>query len=86
MASRTNALFSIPMLFFMGAASHLGFNIGPEASLAMPFGIIGVILAAIEFNAIKGTKLGPLTTIKGFIHMGLALAVVLYLVLELTLK
>ncbi len=86
MASRTNVLFSIPMLFFMGAASHLGINIGPNANLWCTTAIVGVILAALEANALFGKKTGPLTKVAGVIHCGLALAVVLYLVVEFTTK
>ena len=32
LASRTNTLFSMPMLFFMGASAHLG-GLGPGSSL-----------------------------------------------------
>jgi uncharacterized membrane protein len=85
-ASRTNTLFSIPMLFFMGAASHLGFQIGAAANLCTTSIIIGAILLLLELNCIKGKKLGPLTSIKGVIHCGLALAVVLYLIIEFTVK
>jgi uncharacterized membrane protein len=35
LASRSNVLMSIPMLFFMGAASHLGFAITPESNLTL---------------------------------------------------
>ena len=76
LASRTNTLFSVPMLFFMGAASHLPKQVNPEncgrAAVALT-----VIIGLLELNALKG-KLGPLESVKGVIHCGLALAVVLY--------
>ncbi len=79
LASRTNVLLSIPMLFFMGAASHLSLNITPETNF-MPLVItLAAILAAIEINAFVG-KMGPMTTVKGVIHSGLGLAVILYLI------
>jgi uncharacterized membrane protein len=84
-ASRTNVLFSIPMLFFMAAASHLGIRVSPEANLTVVAVVIGIILAGLEFNALKG-KVGPMATVKGVIHCGVALAVVLYLVIELLTK
>lgn len=84
-ASRTNTLLSIPMLFFMGAASHLGFQVNPAADLKILAAAILVILGLIEFNALKG-KSGPMTTVKGVIHCGLALTVILYVVVELLTK
>jgi uncharacterized membrane protein len=83
-ASRTNVLFSIPMLFFMGAASHLPISTSPESAIGMYWGLFAVIAGFLQFNAMKG-KTGPMTTIKGVIHCGLALAVVIYAVLEFCL-
>lgn len=84
-ASRTNTLFSIPMLFFMGAASHLPIGIGPNANFTVLAIVLGMIIGAIELNAIKG-KMGPMATVKGVIHLGFALAVVLYVVMEVLTK
>ena len=84
-ASRTNVLFSIPMLFFMGAASHLPIRISETANLGLLAVAILVIIGALELNAIKG-KTGPMTSIKGVIHCGFALAVVVYGVVELLTK
>lgn len=81
LASRTNTLFSIPMLFFMGAASHLplassaDFN-GKALAIAL-----GVIIGLIEINGLKG-KTGPITTVKGVIISGVLLTAVLYGVIE----
>lgn len=84
LASRTNTLFSIPMLFFMGAASHLPLAIGPDANIGLLAGLIGLVLLALEWNALKG-KMGPLATIKGVIHCGFGLALILYFIMEITL-
>ncbi len=73
LASRTNTLFSIPMLFFMGAARGLGADSTSQAALIAST----VIILLIEANAIKG-KMGPMASVKGVIHCGLALTVVLY--------
>jgi uncharacterized membrane protein len=81
LASRTNTLFSIPLLFFMGASRHLGLGMGMDVSPYPAVAVITAIILAIEVNAIKG-KLGPLTTVKGVIHCGLGLLVVLYGLLE----
>ncbi len=83
-ASRTNVLFSIPLLFFMGAAKHLPIIMATDVKPHMPLGIILVLLLALEANALKG-KTGPMTTIKGVIHCGFALAIVLYAIVEATL-
>jgi uncharacterized membrane protein len=83
-ASRTNTLFSIPLLFFMGAASHLPISIDEHSNFGILWIVLAVIIGAIELNALKG-KTGPMTTIKGVIHSGFALAVVFYLLIEILL-
>ncbi|MFZ5477839.1 MAG: urate hydroxylase PuuD [Myxococcota bacterium] len=86
LASRTNTLFSIPMLFFMGAARHLSV-VGEGAKAAVPAAICTVIILAFEANAIWGKKNeGPSKMLEkhvAVIHVGLVLALVLYLVVEL---
>lgn len=81
LASRTNTLFSIPLLFFMGASRHLSLNIPEGFSPAAVLSVVGLLIFLLELNAIKG-KLGPLTTVKGVIHCGLALLIVLYGLIE----
>jgi uncharacterized membrane protein len=83
-ASRTNVLFSMPMLFFMGTASHLNILVSETSNVGALFGVFGLIVAALQFNAMKG-KTGPMTTVKGVIHMGMVLLVVLYALVELFL-
>jgi uncharacterized membrane protein len=83
LASRTNTLFSIPMLFFMASSVHLAQLSTPVMSagilsLVVVFGLI----VLLEINAIVG-KQGPMTSVKGVIHMGLLLTLVLYLGMEL---
>jgi uncharacterized membrane protein len=81
-ASRTNTLLSIPMLFFMGSASHL--------SMADPTGagakigaliLLAVVMIAAEVNALKGTT-GPgkkmLATLNGTFWGGFILTAILY--------
>jgi uncharacterized membrane protein len=82
-ASRTNVLFSMPMLFMMLGARHLGIEVNPEG-LTMFWIIMGVLIGALELNALKG-KLGPLETVKGVVHMGVILTIVTYLVMEFVL-
>ncbi len=81
LASRTNVMFSVPMLFFMGASRHLGLTIPEGFSPGVVLGVITILILALELNAIKG-KLGPLTTVKGVIHCGVGLLVVLYGLIE----
>ena len=86
LASRTNTLFSIPMLFFMAAARHFD---AMDADHAMKgLGIVTVLALALEANALFGKKaVGPskmLETVPGVIHSGLVLAVLSYLAIELT--
>lgn len=81
LASRTNTLFSIPLLFFMAAARHMPLNIPENFSPGLVLAVITLIILGIELNAIKG-KLGPMTTVKGVIHCGIALLVVLYGLIE----
>lgn len=86
-ASRTNALFSIPMLFFMGAASHLSFpvytaetvmeGVSPS-NVGLVFLVNGLLIGLLWLNALIG-KPGPLATVKGVIHCGFLLAIALYL-------
>lgn len=88
-ASRTNVLFSIPMLFFMGAASHLPDLVGnltPGGKIAMAL-ISAVIILLIEANALwatagKGTA-KPLATIKGTLWAGFILTAIFYLLFEI---
>ena len=73
LASRTNTLFSIPMLFFMGAARGLGADATSQTALLFST----FIILLVEANAIKG-KMGPMASVKGVIHCGFALTLVLY--------
>ena len=73
LASRTNTLFSGPMLFGMLASKHLYIAditmMGVAAS--------GVLILALEANALFG-KTGPMTTVKGVIHCSIALTAVIW--------
>jgi uncharacterized membrane protein len=84
-ASRTNTLFSIPMLFFMGAASHLAIASRAEP-LVVPYLVAVLVIAGIfEWNIFSGTVPKPLSTVSGTIHAGLGLTVVLFVVAALML-
>ncbi len=82
LASRTNTLFSIPMLFFMASSRHLPGIQDAFASVSMvaKIAVFGLILL-LALNGIKG-KTGPITSVNGVIHMGLLLTLVLYLMIE----
>lgn len=79
-ASRTNTLLSIPMLFFMGAASHLPLVVTPESNISAAVGVLIVLWLLVEGNAIKG-KLGPMQTVKGVITSGFVLTGIIYAIL-----
>ena len=83
LASRHNTLFSLPMLFFMGAASHLPAQVNPEYNGKILALILIVIIGLLELNAIKGkTDTIKITSIKGVVHMGILLTAILYFVIE----
>ncbi len=84
LASRTNTLFSIPMLFYMGAASHLTLPVPGSGAV---FWIIAIlIILLVEANALFGTpgKGGtkPLATVSGTLWAGFILALVFYVLFE----
>ncbi len=82
MASRTNTLFSIPMLFFMGSAMHLPtFQTGTSDAFYWAIAIPVILFA--EAQALIGPGAAtqkPLTSVSGTIHAGLALTLILYVV------
>jgi len=77
LASRTNTLFSVPMLFFMVSSAH--YANGGLSGNTLPLIVAVVIIAALEANALFG-KQGPLTTVRGVIGSGFALTAVLWVV------
>ncbi|MCY4264161.1 MAG: urate hydroxylase PuuD [Gammaproteobacteria bacterium] len=85
LASRTNTLFSIPMLFFMGASAHLGgygrVPVLAEGNSMTALGLCVLIVLLLELNAIKG-KMGPMASVAGVIHLGLALTAALFIILQ----
>ncbi len=85
LASRTNTLFSAPMLFGMFASKH-GAGSGMIPVMADGASLLGLILALVvvlllEINALFG-KQGPMTTVKGVIACSLGLTVVLVALIQ----
>ena len=84
-ASRTNVMFSIPMLFFMGAASH--YPLFGEATTGGICGWIiidGIIITLLEINALvgsTGTAKKPLDSVSGVITSGFVLWAILTVVI-----
>ncbi|GAB3381857.1 urate hydroxylase PuuD [Spongiibacter taiwanensis] len=87
LASRTNTLFSAPMLIGMMGSFH---GSGQAANAALGSGGVNLsngllaciaIIILLEINAIFG-KTGPMTTVKGVIHCSIALAAVMLALLQ----
>ncbi|WP_016752000.1 urate hydroxylase PuuD [Leptospira kirschneri] len=87
LASRTNTLLSIPMLFLMGAARNLSISFDVTSANAHTFlGVILGILAIVEINALtvtpESTTFKPIKTVKGVITSGFILCLIIYVLLE----
>jgi len=83
LTSRTNVVFSVSMLFYMGASSHLTLPV--PRSGATFWLICAIILAFIEANALVGTQGAtkkPLAKVSGTLWAGFILAVIFYLIFE----
>jgi len=87
LASRTNVVFSFPMLFFMGAASHLTLDPSHNAGL---FGVLLLaVLALLEINALTGTTgptKKPIETVRGVIVTGFVTTAIVYAVAQAVLS
>jgi uncharacterized membrane protein len=81
LTSRTNVVFSIPMLFFMAAASHYTFGVGPDSRHGVFWIISLIIIAAVEYNALVGTQGAtkkPLDSVSGALWAGFILTAIFY--------
>ena len=84
LASRTNTLFSVPMLFFMASASHFTALQGLGAT-PLYWIVALVVILAVEANVLIGARGLPtqkyITTPapSGVIHAAIGLTIVLYL-------
>jgi uncharacterized membrane protein len=88
LTSRTNVMFSMPMLFYMGAASHLTGLPFPQTAGAMAALMIicAIVIAAVELNALVGTQgltKKLLDSLPGTLAAGFVLSVIFYLLFEL---
>ncbi|MEQ8517171.1 MAG: urate hydroxylase PuuD, partial [Chromatocurvus sp.] len=84
LASRTNTLFSAPMLWGMLASKHGGYSTAGFEGLSfsdMGFLIPLLLIIALELNGLFG-KLGPMASVKGVIHMSLALTAAVFLLVH----
>ncbi len=87
LASRTNSLMSIPLLFFMAAASHLAISTD-ATKVPVWLGFVTAIIALLEINALTATTgitTKPIEKVSGVIHYGLLLAIIFYVVAEIIL-
>jgi uncharacterized membrane protein len=92
LASRTNTLLSIPMLFFMGSAAHLALpdpTGGGQKWAALI--LLAIVVLAAEVNALVGPA-SPATggkkllgTLGGTFWAGFILTAIIYVVLEMIL-
>lgn len=83
LASRTNTLFSLPMLWFMGSSTHgAAVSVNPAWNQPnMGFWLVLALIVAIEVNAFIG-KTGPMTTVKGVITSSLVVWLAFVLILR----
>jgi len=81
-ASRTNTLFSIPMLFFMGSASHWQALANGQGDLLRYWLPVLIAVLALELNALVGTgkRQNYLAKHTSTIHAGVALTIVLFII------
>ena len=82
LTSRTNTVFSIPMLLYMGAASHFPQMVHQSNSRGLFWLLVIIIVGAVEANALIGTQGAtkvPLDSVKGALWFGFLLAGILFL-------
>lgn len=87
LASRTNVVFSIPMLFFMASSAHLGLFQNADAGKRWTWGLIALALTLLlEANALTGDQ-GPaakmLDKVGSTIWVGVIFWAVLYALIEI---
>jgi uncharacterized membrane protein len=81
LASRTNTLFSVPMLMYMVYSVHGG-NVGMGISMnALYIGL--AIIFAIEANAIWGKMIPAIASVRAVIISSFALAIIMKMITDL---
>jgi uncharacterized membrane protein len=93
--SRTNTMLSIPMLFFMGAASHLAMTAGPISAGQGWAALIWliIVMAIVEINAVVGPATPDkasagkklLATLNGTFWAGFILTAIVFIGLKIIL-
>jgi len=88
LASRTNTLFSLPMLLGMlgsfhgtGQAADIVRHASGTGSVSMGLLIALLLIVALEVNAVVG-KIGPMASVKGVIHCSVGLTVIFLMLLQ----
>jgi len=82
LASRTNTLLSLPMLYFMVSSAHGGTAAYPKSYLLIDgylstgFWIVFVAVLLIEFNAVFGKMYSMITSVRSVIASSLVLTFV----------
>ena len=82
LASRTNTLLSLPMLYFMVSSAHGGTAAYPKSYLLIDgylstgFWIVFIAVLLIEFNAIFGKMYSMITSVRSVITSSLVLTFV----------
>lgn len=77
LASRTNTMFSVPMLFFMLSSAHQVQGGGISDASVISLVVVLLLILLLELNAIFG-KPGPIASIRGVITGGFVLLGVLW--------
>jgi len=80
LASRTNTLFSLPMLWGMLGSKHGTYSTAGMQGVSLAdlgFLIPVILIIALELNAIFG-KMGPMASVKGVIHSSIGLTVIVF--------
>ena len=86
LASRTNVVFSVPMLFFMGAATHM--PPAPITHAGAYWALLLVVVALIQINALtatSGATTKPIEKIPGVIITGFVVWAVVFALVKFCL-
>lgn len=86
LASRTNTLFSVPLLFYMGAGPHLGMQVAQDVGVGKAFIATFALMLLIQLNAMFGKLVKPIQSTVGVIHMGVLLTAIFYVLQEVLTK